>query len=77
MNLEARKLEFIQDFLKLQSEDAIGRLERYLKQEKEAFKELVSEPMSHDELNKRVEQSESDFKNNRFNDSHTLLAKYK
>jgi len=34
MDLEARKIEFIQDFLKLQSEEAIARLEKVLKKEK-------------------------------------------
>ncbi len=34
MDLEARKIEFIQEFLKLQSEEAITRLEKVLKKEK-------------------------------------------
>ena len=34
MELEARKIEFIQEFLKLQSEEAISRLEKVLRKEK-------------------------------------------
>ena len=34
MNLEARKIEFVQEFLKLQSEDAVSRLEKILRKEK-------------------------------------------
>ena len=35
MNIEARKIEFIQEFLKLQSEEAISKFEKILQQEKD------------------------------------------
>jgi hypothetical protein len=76
MNLEARKIEFVQEFLKLQSEEAVSRLEKILRKEKNASDERIFEPMSQDELNKRIDQSESDFQNNRFKNSSELLAKY-
>lgn len=76
MNLEARKIEFIQEFLKLQSEEAISRLEKLLRNEKKASDEQLFEPMTQEELNKRIDQSESDFRNNRFKNSAELLAKY-
>ena len=76
MNLEARKIEFVQEFLKLQSEEAVSRLEKILKKEKNASDELVFEPMNQDELNKRIDKSESDFRNNRFKSSSELIAKY-
>lgn len=76
MNLEARKIEFVQEFLKLQSEEAISRLEKILRNEKKMSENRLVEPMTQDELNKRIDQSESDFKNNRFKSSEELLAKY-
>ena len=76
MNIEARKIEFIQEFLKLQSEEAISKLEKILKKEKDASDEKLFNPMTIDELNKRIDKSESDFKNNRFKSSSELLAKY-
>ena len=76
MNLEARKIEFVQEFLKLQSEEAISRLEKILRKEKKASEERFFETMTQDELNKRIDQSESDFRNNRFKSSSELLAKY-
>lgn len=76
MNLEARKIEFVQEFLKLQSEEAVSRLEKILRKEKNASNERIFEPMTKDELNKRIDQSESDFRNNRFKTSSELLAKY-
>lgn len=77
MNLEARKIEFVQEFLKLQSEEVVSRLEKILRKEKIASEDRIVEPMTQDELNKRIDQSESDFRNNRFKSSSELLAKYK
>ncbi len=34
MNLEARKIEFVMEFLNLQSEEVISRLENFLKKKK-------------------------------------------
>lgn len=76
MNLEARKIEFVQEFLKLQSEETISRLEKILRKEKKASDKRIFEPMTQDELNKRIDKSESDFQNNRFKTSFELLAKY-
>lgn len=77
MTIEARKIEFIQEFLKLQSEESISKLERILQEEKNASDKRVLKPMSIEELNKRIDQSESDFKSNRFKTSSELIAKYK
>ncbi|MGO2103528.1 MAG: hypothetical protein ACTH3E_10830 [Psychroflexus halocasei] len=76
MNIEARKIEFIQEFLKLQSEETISKLEKMLKKEKDTSDERLFSPMTIDELNKRIDKSESDFKNNRFKTSSELLDKY-
>lgn len=76
MNLEARKIEFVQEFLKLQSEETLSRLEKILSLEKKFSDEQTIEPMTEEELNKRINQSESDFRNNRFKSSSELLAKY-
>tara|TARA_R110001599_G_scaffold18680_3_gene72349 strand:- start:13774 stop:14007 length:234 start_codon:yes stop_codon:yes gene_type:complete len=77
MDLEARKIEFVQEFLKLQSEEAISRLEEILWKERKFIEKRKFKPMTQDQLNKRIEQSESDFQNNRFKSSSELLAKYK
>ena len=75
MNLAKRKLEFIQEFLKLQNEEAVSRMETMLKNE------IADEPRSEDyrrikkELNQRIQQSESDFRNNRYKSSEELLSK--
>lgn len=76
MDIETRKIEFIQEFLKVQSEDVISRFEKLLREENNASDEKRFEPMTIEELNRRIDQSESDFKNNRFKTSSELLAKY-
>jgi DNA primase large subunit len=76
MNLEARKIEFVQGFLKLQSEEAVSRLEKLLQKEMNASDDLIFKPLTQDELDKRIDQSESDFRNKRYKSSSELLAKY-
>jgi len=76
MDLQTRKIELIKEFLKIQSEDVISRLEDILKKESDTSEQGVFEPMTQDELNKRIDTSESDFQNNRFKSSSELLAKY-
>lgn len=80
MNLETRKIEFVQEFLKVQSEDVISRLEKILRKEMRKENRIVDEkkiePMTEEKLNKQIGQSESDFRNNRFKSSSELLAKY-
>lgn len=76
MNIESRKIEFIQKFLKVQSEEVISRLEKALRKEISNTGEKDFEPMTEEELNKRIDQSESDFRNNRFKNSSELLSKY-
>jgi len=76
MNIEARKIEFIQEFLKVQSEGVISRFEKLLRKENAISDKKRFEPMTMEELNKRIDQSESDFKNNRFKTSAELLAKF-
>lgn len=76
MDLQTRKIKFVQEFLKLQSEQAISRLENLLKKEKKTAIGVDFKPMTEKELNARIDQSESDFKNNRYKRTSELLTKY-
>ncbi len=71
MDIQTRKIKFVQAFLQLESEELISRLEELLKVGKKEFK-----PMSIEELNSRIDRSEDDFKNNRFKTTERILAKY-
>ncbi len=72
MDIQARKTAFIQEFLKIQSEEVISHLESFLELEKE----LVIKPMTKKELNNRIDKSEADFENNRFKSNSELMDKY-
>ncbi|MBO2545836.1 hypothetical protein ACWBC2_16950 [Salegentibacter agarivorans] len=75
MDLQTRKRKFIKEFLEIESEETLERLEVLLKKEKE-ISERKLDLMSKEELNSRIERSEIDFKNNRFKTSSDLLTKY-
>ena len=76
MNLEARKIEFVQEFLKLQSEEVISRFEKILSAETKVSEEQFFKPLTQNELDERINKSESDFENNRFKTSSELLEKF-
>jgi hypothetical protein len=74
MDLNARKTEFIQEFLKLQSEEAIGRLEKVLKKESKLTRNKVLQPMSKKEFHSRIDQSMEDSKEGKLTEADDLLA---
>ncbi|MFD0932494.1 hypothetical protein ACFQ0R_07775 [Psychroflexus salinarum] len=76
MNLEARKIEFVKEFLNLQNEEVVSLLENILRKKKNVSDLRTFESMTQEELDKRIDQSESDFQNNRFKSSSELAAKY-
>lgn len=76
MDIQTRKLEFIQDFLKLQSEEVIAQFEKMLENVKNFEAENKIDPFTIEELNNRISQSENDFKNKKFKTTSELLSKY-
>ncbi len=74
MNLESRKLEFIEEFLKIQSEAVISRLEKLLKKEKKSSQTEMIIPMTLSELNLRIDHSTEDSKNGRLIHSDDLKS---
>ena len=75
MDLQTRKLELIQEFLKIQSEDVISRLEKILKKENKESGHEDFKPMTIDEFNSRIDQSMEDSKNGRLIEASELKAK--
>lgn len=72
MDIQTRKIEFIQEFLKLQNEELISRLENLLRASKSKNDDFKQ--MTIDELNSRVDQSMNDSKNDRLTNSDGLIA---
>lgn len=60
MELKTRKIAFIKEFLRLQSEEAIYRFETLLKKEMESDEGSKGEPMSIKEYNRRIDLSLED-----------------
>ncbi|MBN9338102.1 MAG: hypothetical protein J0I88_09700 [Chryseobacterium sp.] len=75
MNIESRKIEFVQAFLNLQNEELISQFEKLLKKAKQSEKEL--EPFTIEELNSRINVSLEDSKNEDVTESNELLSEIK
>ncbi|MDN3676648.1 hypothetical protein QWY90_04910 [Flavobacterium paronense] len=72
MDLQTRKLNFIQDFLKIESEKAISHLEKLLQKEIQNNAEL--KPITLKEFQKRIDQSTEDSKNGRLTENGKLIS---
>ena len=71
MDLQTRKLHFIEEFLKLQSEEVIARLEKILRKESA----YVQNPMSKNELEQRITASLADSEQGNVISADDLLKK--
>lgn len=74
MDLSARKIAFIQEFLKLQNEEVVAALEHLLQKNKSDYSREI-EAMSVDQFNEDIDQSLDDAKNNRMTEAEELKRK--
>ncbi|MEX8547731.1 MAG: hypothetical protein V5804_09025 [Mucilaginibacter sp.] len=74
MDLKTRKIDFIQEFFKLQSEEAISRFEKLLQKEKKKLKDSSFDPMTIEEFHQRIDATLEDSKNGRLIEVKQLLA---
>ncbi len=74
MDLQTRKISFIQEFLNFQSEEIILRFEKLLKKEKTRIASDKLEPMTLGEFNKRIDTSIDDSNNDRITEANELLS---
>ena len=75
MDIETRKIEFIQKFLKIQNEEVISRLENMLRKEIKSSDKDELKPMTVEELNTRIDKSMDDSKKGRIVEASDLKAK--
>ena len=75
MDLQSRKIEFIQEFLKIQSEEAISKLEKLLRKEKLSTVSEEVSPMSIEQFNQRINRSIEDSKKGKVIEASELRAK--
>jgi len=74
MDLQTRKISFVQEFLNLQNEKIISQLEKLLMKEKKKTSSKNVDPMSLEEFNKRIDLSLEDSKKGRLTESKKLLS---
>lgn len=75
MDLQTRKRAFVQEFLKVQSEDVIFLLEKILNNQTKLSGRDDFKPMTIAELNARIDKSMDDSKNGRIIEASELKAK--
>ena len=75
MDLQSRKLSFIQEFLRVQNEDIILGLEKLLRKRKTELFEKNLEPMSLKQFNAEIDQALDDYNNEKVITATDLKAK--
>ena len=76
MDLQARKISFIQDFLRIQNEEIIIGLENLLKKRKSELFRKNLKPMDLDKFYNEIDQALEDSDNDRVITSADLKSKY-
>ena len=72
MDLQARKINLIQEFLRINSEDLINKLDKFLQIEKSKIYKQELKPMSMDSFNTIIDQAEDDAANGRVVEAKNL-----
>lgn len=75
MDLESRKIEFVQEFLRLQNEEIVSVLEKLLRKRKVELIEQNLQPMTMEQYDREMDQAELDSKNGRMIEVNELKTK--
>ena len=75
MDLEARKISFVQEFLRLQNEEIVSGLEKLLRKRKIELIEQSFKPMTMEQYNAEIDLALDDSKNRRMIKATDLKAK--
>lgn len=65
MDIQLRKINFIQEFLKLSDEKAIEELEKLLQAEKAKLYSKPIKPYTEEQLNQMIDKAEEDSRHNK------------
>ena len=72
MDISNRKMNFVQEFLRVADEDLVAKLEELLHSERKKRLEKYVEPMSEEEFDSMISMSENDIENGRVTSSNDL-----
>lgn len=73
MDIQARKIHFVQEFLRVADDELVTKLENLLRIEREKKLNKELHPMSLKEFNEIIDQSEDDLKNGRVIEAGNLF----
>ncbi len=73
MDIQSRKIHFVQEFLRVTDDELVTKLENLLRIERAKKFNLEMHPMSLNEFDEIIEKSEEDIKNGRVIDSRDIL----
>ena len=77
MNIQARKLVLIEEFIRISDETLITKLESFLKKEKKIIHERDLKPMSVNEFHEMIDQAKQDSEDGRVISQQELKKKVK
>ena len=72
MDIQTRKLHFVQEFLRVKNEKLIDKLEKNLKSERKKQFEDSLKPMNIKDFNKMIDNAEKDSKNGKLTSAQDL-----
>jgi len=72
MDLQTRKINFIQEFLRTANNDILEKFEKMLRQERKKMYEDEVKLMTLDQYDKRIDNALKDLKNNRVTNARKL-----
>lgn len=75
MDLDARKISFVQEFLRLQNEEIISGLEKFLRKRKAELIEKNFKPMTMEQYNAEIDCAMQDSEDGRMIKASDLKAK--
>ncbi|MBE9466724.1 MAG: hypothetical protein IMY72_00210 [Bacteroidetes bacterium] len=75
MDLQTRKITFVQEFLRLQNEDIISGLEKLLQKRKSELYKKELKPMDLKQFNNEIDQALDDSENDRIIKATNLKSK--
>lgn len=72
MDIQTRKIQFIQEFLKYANDNMLVRFEKMLKQEREKAFDKEIKPMTLKEYEQRIDKALEEVKNNKVKSARNL-----
>ncbi|MDQ3020240.1 MAG: hypothetical protein M3R36_06690 [Bacteroidota bacterium] len=72
MDLQLRKIQFVMDFLRINNEQVVNKLEHLLEEEKSKLYSSDIEPLTMEEFNKMIDKAEYDSKINKVKSAYEL-----